>query len=141
MNTSILSPRTTYGAYLVFKKVDVAYGFVNQAVEVSFGLVGSDHCHKRVVYLDLERGQRPRLVGFPRRITIQISISTAVPREFDGHYRKERGDGWLEIELGEIFIRVGEKNVLEISVSEVTVSIWKAGLIFQGFEIRPKQSK
>ncbi|KAL5836879.1 hypothetical protein ACOSQ3_014048 [Xanthoceras sorbifolium] len=139
-NTSILSPRTTYRAYLVFKMVVVAYGFVNQAVEVSFGLIGSDS-HKRAVYLDLERGQRPWQVKFPRRISIPIRSlewQVYVPREIDGYYHKERGDGWLEIELGK---GVGKKNVLEISVMEVTVSNWKGGLSVQGIKIRPKQSK
>ncbi|KAL5834479.1 hypothetical protein ACOSQ4_013976 [Xanthoceras sorbifolium] len=139
-NTSILSPRTTYGAYLVFKMVVVAYGFVNQAAEVSFGLIGSDS-HKRAVYLDLERGQRPRQVKFPRRISIPIRSlewQVYVPKEIDGYYRKERGDGWLEIELGK---GVGKKNVLKMSVMKVTISNWKGGLSVQGIEIRPKQSK
>ncbi|KAH7571407.1 hypothetical protein ACOSQ2_014140 [Xanthoceras sorbifolium] len=145
INTSILSPRTTYGAYLVFKMVVVAYGFVNQAVEVSFGLVGSES-HKRAVYLDMDRGQRPRQIQFARRNRIDnrsrsLEWQGSVPRENGGHYPKKRGDGWLEIELGEIFIGVGEKNVLEMSVMEVTSGNWKAGLIVQGIEIRPKHSK
>ncbi|TXG48615.1 hypothetical protein EZV62_024490 [Acer yangbiense] len=144
INTCILSPMTTYGAYLVFKLVIVAFGFVNQPVEVSFGLVGSDS-HKRAVYLDLERGQRPCHFRFSRPVRIYNRSrsfewqGSSVPRENDGHYPEERGDGWLEIELGEIFIGVGEKNELEMSVMEVTGGNWKEGLIVQGIEIRPKQ--
>ncbi|KAK3229628.1 hypothetical protein Dsin_001509 [Dipteronia sinensis] len=146
INTCILSPMTTYGAYLVFKSVNVAFGFVNQPVKVTFGLVGSDS-HKRAVYLDLERGQRPPHFRFSRHVRIynrNRSLEwqgSSVPRENDGHYPEERGDGWLEIELGEIFIGIGEKNELEMSVMEVTGGNWKEGLIVQGIEIRPKQSK
>ncbi|KAH7571408.1 hypothetical protein JRO89_XS04G0045200 [Xanthoceras sorbifolium] len=35
----------------------------------------------------------------------------------------------------------GEKNALEMSVREITISNWKASLIVQGIEIKPKQSK
>ncbi|KAK2658681.1 hypothetical protein Ddye_005214 [Dipteronia dyeriana] len=146
INTCILSPVTTYGAYLVFKSVIVAFGFVNQPVEVTYGFVRSDS-HKRAVYLDLERGQRQRHFRISRHVRIynrNRSLEwqgSSVPRENDGHYPEEGGEGWLEIELGEIFVGAGEKKEVEMSVMEVTGGNWKEGLIVQGIEIRPKQSK
>jgi hypothetical protein len=62
-------------------------------------------------------------------------------RENNGQYPKKRGDGWLEIELGEFFCKEGEDRELEMSVQEVKGGDWKGGLIVEGIEIRPKEGK
>jgi hypothetical protein len=119
INTCMLSPATLYTAYLVFKVTTGSFGFEDQPVEVAVGVVGSDgHKRKRSVFLDTERGRRQR--------------NQTVPAA-------RRGDGWLEIELGEFFNGGdGDDGEVEMSVLEVKGGNWKGGLIVQGFEIRPK---
>ncbi|KAL9400472.1 hypothetical protein Peur_009433 [Populus x canadensis] len=141
INTSMLSPATLYTAYLVLKlSIDTYYyGLDDQPVAVAMKLDGEES-YTRTVSWSAERrwGQVPRnarrpfsLFSFSRR----RSVSTG---ESDGHYPQERGDGWLEIELGEFFTKEGKDGELEIRVFDGT-SHWKRGLIVEGIEIRPKQ--
>ncbi|GMI94213.1 phloem protein 2-B10 [Hibiscus trionum] len=141
---SILSPMTQYKAYLVFKPTTGAYGFDYQPAEVSFGLVGTEGC-KRTVCLDADRGLRQHYQILPRRIGIFnrsrfLGLQTPVPTTAasdDDQYPKARGDGWLEIELGEFFNDGCNDGELEMSVLEVKGGNWKGGLIVQGIELRP----
>ncbi|KAJ6758697.1 hypothetical protein OIU74_025365 [Salix koriyanagi] len=146
INATMLSPATLYTAYLVFRPTGGVYGLDYHPVEVRVGLVGSES-GKRNVYLDSESGckqqyhfvrrhtrifNRGRIVGMP---------ASEPARESDGHYPKKRGDGWLEIELGDFFCKEGEDGELEMSVQEVKSGNWKGGLIVEGIEIRPKEGK
>ncbi|KVI07865.1 putative F-box protein PP2-B12 [Cynara cardunculus var. scolymus] len=139
INTSILSPNTTYAAYLVFKTTPKAYGFEYQPVEVSIGRHG-DKCETRMAYLDPEAGLRRRLQ--PRRRIGLFSrgpfanYAVVPPSKEIGP--KPRPDGWLEIKIGEYLNEQGDETELEMSVMEVKGGNWKSGLIIQGIEIRPK---
>ncbi|KAG6703314.1 hypothetical protein I3843_07G074200 [Carya illinoinensis] len=146
ISTCMLSPATLYATYLVFKPTTELYGFNYHPVEVTVGLVGAE-VHKRMVYLDTERGRgarsqigRRRGIGLFNRARI-LGFQAPQPQEIDdAQYPKKRGDGWLEIELGEFFN--GEENgELEMSVLELKGGHWKGGLIVQGIEIRAKESK
>ncbi|KAJ4969194.1 hypothetical protein NE237_015895 [Protea cynaroides] len=61
----------------------------------------------------------------------------------DRQIPKERGDGWMEIELGEFFNEKGENGDVEMSLMEVKGGNWKGGLIIQGIriELRLKKAK
>lgn len=143
----MLSPSTLYTANLVFKSTMGAYGFEHLPVEATIGLVGGE-TSMRSVYLDVEREQRLRYRIVPRRFglyirnrTVEYETEASPPREADNDQKhpKERGDGWLEIELGEFFYDGRQEGELEIKVLEVTRGDWKGGLIVQGIEIRPKK--
>ncbi|POO02989.1 Phloem protein [Trema orientale] len=144
----MLSPSTLYTANLVFK-LTVAYGFEHQPVDARVGLVGGE-TSTRLVYLDTERRRWQRSQIVPRRLEIFLrnraiqAYETSPPREEDninnGHeHPKERGDGWIEVELGEFYYDGRQEGELEVSVLEVAGGNWKGGLIVQGIEIRPKQ--
>lgn len=141
ISTRSLSPGTLYSAYLVYKPTAGSYGFDNQPVEVSVGLVGSES-QTRTVYLDAERGRRQRY-HYPRRIGLfnRSHRQASTPKVNDGYCPKEREDEWLEIELGDFFNEEDVDGELEMSVMEVDGGDWKGGLIIQGIEIRPKQGK
>ncbi|KAE9451174.1 hypothetical protein C3L33_16909, partial [Rhododendron williamsianum] len=150
INTSMLSPNTTYAAFFVFKSTADAYGFEYHPTEVAVGVSGSES-ETQSVYLDPERGQRlqfqivPRKPVFRRGFGIsnrwrQRTTSVLNGESCDRKYPKVRGDGWMEIEMGEYFNKGGggEDEELEMSVMEVERGDWKSGLIVQGIEIRPK---
>ncbi|KAB5553441.1 hypothetical protein DKX38_010752 [Salix brachista] len=123
INTSMLSPTTLHTAYLVLKfSIDTNIGLDGQPVEVTMKLDGEESC-KRTVSWNAERRWG------------QVSRNA---RESDGHYPQERGDGWLEIELGEFLTKEGKDEELEMRVFDGS-SHWKRGLIVEGIEIRPKQ--
>ncbi|KAF7131510.1 hypothetical protein RHSIM_Rhsim09G0130600 [Rhododendron simsii] len=145
INTSMLSPNTTYAAFFVFKSTVGAYGFEYQPTEVAVGVSGSES-ETQSVYLDPEGGQRlqyqivPRNPVFHRGFSIGNRWRQRTTSVCDRKYPKVRGDGWVEIEMGEYFNKGGggEDEELEMSVMEVERGDWKSGLIVQGIEIRPK---
>ncbi|KAJ6406114.1 hypothetical protein OIU84_009772 [Salix udensis] len=106
----MLSPTTLHTAYLVLKFSRDTYcdGLDDQPVEVAMKLDGEESC-TRTVSWNAER-----------------------------RWGQERGDGWLEIDLGEFFTKEGKDEELEIRVFDGS-SHWKRGLIVEGIEIRPKQ--
>ncbi|CAH8266514.1 unnamed protein product [Arabidopsis lyrata] len=116
-NARVLSPRTRYSAYIVFKKVE-CYGFQNVAIEAAVGVVGQEPSRRFICFDEAIR----RYGG--RRNFVKP---------------KEREDGWMEIELGEFFIEGGIMNSDEIEMSALETKLlnWKCGLIIQGIEIRP----
>jgi len=95
--------------------------------------------------LDSQRGRAHRYHLVRRRIGLHnrsrlVGMQEPVPAsENNGQHPKERGDGWLEIELGEFFCKEGEDGELEMSVQEVKSGDWKGGLTVEGIEIRPKE--
>jgi hypothetical protein len=126
INTCMLSPATLYKAYLVFNLSGSHNGFVNLPIEAAVG------GHNRTVFLDAE--QEGVRVYNPRAEMGYCQVLRW--REEDGGRPKKRGDGWLEIELGEFF-NGGDDDEVEISVLEVKAGVCKSGLIVQGIEIRP----
>ncbi|PIA36199.1 hypothetical protein AQUCO_03400246v1 [Aquilegia coerulea] len=116
IKTQLLSPKTTYAAYIVVKFADDAYGLDRHPAEVLVGFVGeggnaSDH----IVLLDSERAS-------------------------GGQFPSDRGDGWMEVELGEFYNDQGEDGEVQMTLREVQGGHWKSGLIVQGIELRPNLS-
>ncbi|KAI9377972.1 hypothetical protein POPTR_018G016000v4 [Populus trichocarpa] len=138
INTCMLSPSILYTANLVFKFSIEAYGLDDQPVEVAMKLDGDKICAHSVCWNAERRGQQFRTARRPVDF-FNFSCRRSIPaRESDGHYPKKRGDGWLEIELGDFFCTEGEDGELEMRVFDGT-NYWKHGLIVEGIEIRPKE--
>ena len=124
MSTSILSPKTRYAAYLVYKLRRGAHGFEGPPFKASVGTVGGE-VYKQTVHLGLfvmEPNQQDRII-------LPLQQRTSHP--------KQRIDGWLEIELGQFFNGGGEDDELQIKLMEVEVLNEKTGLVVEGIEIRP----
>jgi hypothetical protein len=144
INTIMLSPKTLYGAYLVFKSsASGTHGFEYQPCEASIAIAGGDTV-ERNVFLDAERGRRLRYQIVPRFRTTGIFtrlrplVEPIESVDDMQKYPKQRADGWLEMELGEFFNEGGDDKEVEIGVYEVKGDGWKGGLVVQGIEIRPK---
>ncbi|KAL6964705.1 hypothetical protein U1Q18_035763 [Sarracenia purpurea var. burkii] len=134
INTLLLSPNTTYGAYLVVDFADRAYGLDSLPSEVSVE-VGNYHRRGSIYLRPFERSRiLDRIEGQSRR-------REAVKGEGSGGVRLEvREDGWSEIELGEFFNGGdgSEREVLKMSLKEVKGGHLKGGLLVEGIELRPK---
>lgn len=111
------------------------------------GISGGE-CEKRNVCLDPEGEQRQRFQIVPRRMGLFYHRLAHAPRERENNpvdqnkeYPKQRNDGWMEVELGECFVNGGQDGDLEVGLMEVNGGNWKSGLVVQGIEIRPKESK
>ncbi|XWS09121.1 hypothetical protein CRYUN_Cryun40dG0058800 [Craigia yunnanensis] len=110
----ILSSRTNYAAYLVFKLVRDRYGFRHTPVELRLTTEGTASGKVRSLILD------------PPPNAPQLA--------------KERGDGWMEIEMGEFFNECGEYRTVECNLRVVHDNQPKRGLIIEGIELRPKDN-
>ncbi|KAJ4980966.1 hypothetical protein NE237_031803 [Protea cynaroides] len=148
METQLLSPNTTYVAYLVIKFTDSASGFDYTLAKVSVKLAsnGGGEREMRVVSLkpvgrqkrQLELVHR-RIADFLRRLRPPDAADQQLPPPQYPQVPRERGDGWFEIELGEFFNEKGEDGDVEMSLMEINVRGHKCGLIIQGIELRPKK--
>lgn len=119
----MLSPNTTYAAYLVFKLSEDHYGL--------------DCSSKAAVQLVRENGGE---VEGGEPTTIYVVPPTRRPYSFRSRLSSGRSDGWLEIKLGQFFIGEGDQCRVQIQVSETEWLNWKRGLIVQGMELRPKEA-
>ena len=64
----MLSPKTNYAAYLVFKRTDRAYGFDDPPPRASVGTIGGGEVHQQTVGLGLfvmEPNQQDQIVPLP----------------------------------------------------------------------------
>ncbi|XP_050254508.1 F-box protein PP2-B10-like [Quercus robur] len=124
MSVSMLSPKTNYAAYLVYKLTEEAYGFDDPPPTASIGTSGAGEVYEQIVSLDLpivEPGQEDQVV---------------LPQQQHTSRPKLRNDGWLEIELGQFFNEGGEDE-LQFGLKEVRDLWGKSGLIVEGIEVRP----
>ncbi|XP_026459571.1 F-box protein PP2-B10-like [Papaver somniferum] len=129
LEIQLLSPNTFYVAYLVLKLRDYAHGFddyepIKAKVEV-IGQAGGDtsFCsEERLIYLYAGGGYSP-----------------PDPLELE-YFARERGDGWMEVEMGHFYNGGGVKEGVEVhmSVLKTERGVHKRGLIVQGMELRPK---
>lgn len=148
IRTSMLSPDTTYAAYLVFTTKSGIYGFEYQPAEASVGVSGQEG-QKRAVLLDPYGAQRLRQQIRPRwrrgifghRHAAVMGQQEILTSDSNAQYAKHRVDGWMEVELGEIFVNGGEDVELEMSLMEIKGGNWKSGLIVQGIDVRPKDGE
>ncbi|MCL7026681.1 hypothetical protein MKW94_017487 [Papaver nudicaule] len=126
LETRLLSPNTFYAAYLVLK-LEHPYGLDNEAIKAKVEVVGgnSSACsEERAIYLHA-RGEH--------------SSSDAM---LEGQYfARERGDGWMEVEMGHFYNKGGGGinggGEVHMSVLEIERGRCKTGLIVQGMEVRP----
>ncbi|KAL6184940.1 hypothetical protein ACLB2K_041075 [Fragaria x ananassa] len=112
IDTNILSPRTTYAAYLVYQIPEESqWGFLGipMTVRVTTNKVVAEH--------DVFLADQPEDVPAPQA--------------------QSKGDGWMEIELGEISNQEDDATV-EFRLRETESGVPKGGLFVEGIQLRPK---
>ncbi|XP_059628700.1 F-box protein PP2-B13-like [Cornus florida] len=146
ISTQLLSPDTTYAAYLVYNWTTEAYGFETHPVESWVRLSGSEgELRSFCLSANGRQTRSTRTRTLPGRMVFNGSTTmrrpkVAVAGESNDQYPKQRGDGWMEMELGKYLNKGGEDGELEICLQEVNGGHMKSGLILQGIEIRPKNN-
>ncbi|KAJ9180295.1 hypothetical protein P3X46_008562 [Hevea brasiliensis] len=137
-NTQMLSPRTDYGVYLIFKFADRAHGLDTLPSEVSVQ-VGNFKTQGKVYLRRQDKSkQAVESVCFLNRMTAPRSRTQG--RDGSTSYSSapcDREDGWTEIELGSFYNQGGANTEVEMGLKEVTGEHLKGGLIVEGIEIRP----
>ncbi|MBA0858276.1 hypothetical protein Goshw_023757 [Gossypium schwendimanii] len=111
----ILSYNTNYAAYLVFKlRNKRTIEFRQRAVGLHINVGGITSWEVRRVSLD--------------------------PSQNGTQHVREREDGWMEVEMGELFNEFGDDGTVQLSLREIDTSYYKQGLIIEGIELRPKDT-
>nr|CBX24374.1 hypothetical_protein [Oryza glaberrima] len=105
-----LSPNTRYIVYLIFKLADKSYGLDCRTQEAYITMDDQVVSAKRT---SEEVGRAEETVSYPR----------------------ERGDGWMEVQLGHFYNHQGDGMVV-INLQEIVQLNSKKGLILEGMEIR-----
>lgn len=114
----MLSPKTSYGAYLKVKIAERAYGLDSLPSEVSVE-VGNDYKSRGTVY-----------IRSPCKRNGKASCHC--------HCVRDGGGEWLEIELGSFNSNEWDEEV-RMCLKEVKGVHLKGGLIVDGIELRPKK--
>ncbi|KAG7585500.1 Phloem protein 2-like [Arabidopsis thaliana x Arabidopsis arenosa] len=140
IQTGVLSPNTKYGAYLIMKVTEGAYGLDLVPAETSVLKSKSGQNNKNTTYLcclDEKKQQMKRLFYGNREERMAMTVETVVG---DGKRREPKGrdDGWMEIELGEFETREGEDGEVMMSLTEVKGYQLKGGIVIDGIEVRPR---
>ncbi|KAF3604982.1 hypothetical protein DY000_02044785 [Brassica cretica] len=128
IQTGVLSPSTSYGAYLVMKVTERAYGLDLVPAE-TWIKVGNGEKKTKKSYLSCLDNKKQQM---------------AKKDEIFGYYRREpemREDGWMEIELGEFETGRERNEEVVMSLTEVKGYQLKGGIVIDGIEVRPKPQK
>ncbi|KAL0797537.1 hypothetical protein Bca101_052711 [Brassica carinata] len=134
IQTGALSPNTSYGAYLIMKVTDRAYGLdlVPAETWIKVGNGEKETNTSNLSCLDDKKQLMERLFYGHRE---QRMMATKEPRV--------RGDGWMEIEIGEFETgrEGGDSKEVVMSLTEVKGYQLKGGIVIDGIEVRPKPQK
>ncbi|KAG8391219.1 hypothetical protein BUALT_Bualt01G0165000 [Buddleja alternifolia] len=116
VDVKMLQIKTSYSAYLVFKledwsnELDKATASVRFVKEITDGSGDEGY----LMFLDTKNCQCDK-----------------------GRFPQCRGDGWMEIKLGEFFNNLGDDGEVEMRLIEKNNLNWKSGLVVRGIDIRP----
>lgn len=121
MKTGMLSPHTTYEAYLIFKLYENAYGLESAKTSIRFVSERED-------------------VPSDEAITVYpyTRSSASNSEQRNGEVSWRRKDGWMEIKTGEFETGTRDDDEVETRFMSIEGQV-KGGLIVQGIEFRPKQ--
>ena len=122
IDSKILSKGSVYAAHIVYKLADSSYGLDSPIQEASIRVGGTNLTRKVCLQPNPQRSMSQN-----RR-----AEDVVLPRQ--------RGDGWMELELGDFTCDGDEDGDVSFGVSETKALNGKSGLVVQGIEIRHKKS-
>ncbi|XP_074561452.1 F-box protein PP2-B10-like [Curcuma longa] len=120
IDSRLLSQKTMYTAYMIYKLNPDSYGLDSQKASIKLGAHSQE--------------QRVSLIPDDEEEEVEKQIQL-------------REDGWLEVVLGEIYNDQGDEGDIEIKfrdiedIRDIKEFHWKKGLVFAGFEMRPTKRK
>ena len=136
IRTQMLSPNTKYGVYLILKISNRAFGLDLIPSEISVEVSNRTQVCNGTAYLSCRDSKKKEMERLFYGNRIEMLKSRVI--EGDGRVPCERGDGWMEIELGDFFNGDQGDEEVKMSLREVKGQHLKGGLIIEGIEVRPK---
>ncbi|KAI4364626.1 hypothetical protein MLD38_020691 [Melastoma candidum] len=140
LDLHLLSPDTRYAVYLVFKSEVTPYRLYNNTAKAKGRGFGWEYFESHIFPFMESRGRQQERKNYQmRRHRIfpgKEWRKVVVPRE-------ERMDGWMEVELGEVFSSRDYNGKVpwwgEFSIYDEYGVNPRSRIVIQGIEIRPKQ--
>ncbi|KAL8122028.1 putative F-box protein PP2-B12 [Apium graveolens] len=135
--TRMLSNKTNYSAYLVFKAKTECFG-LDYASESIVKFIGAREGEGEVGEVRAVHVVPPKVTH--GRAGHNIGQADSQVTKENVRLPCKRRDGWMEIELGEFYNDHGNDNNAEVEAALVATKMqnWKGGLIIEGIEFRPK---
>ncbi|KAL1549752.1 F-box protein VBF-like [Salvia divinorum] len=132
IRSETLSPNTTYGAYLLFKISEGAYGLYSIPCE-TFIASGDRLLATNTATLD-DTNRPLHAFFYGNRLNkmnerLRLNTAPAAP--------SKRQDGWLEIHIGDFFLGAADTGDITMAVTEIKGHQLKGGLIVEGIHLRP----
>ncbi|KAM5561829.1 putative F-box protein PP2-B12 [Rosa sericea] len=138
IETRMLSPSTTYKAYLVYKLTKRGYG-QQWPVVVTVGARAYGFDYECPGLKEITAGIKPTAVLAPHR-EIEGRLARKKKINEAKFPNESRVDGWLEMEMGEFHCEGDEDEELEMICCRIETYTGMGGLLVQGIEIRPKRN-
>lgn len=135
LDTRLLSHQTRYGAYLVLRLGVDSDGLTWVMPTVSVTLGDQVSTNKALLAHPHDEEEEHEEGYYDVRIAVDEEEGR---EEGEAAVLRERGYGWLELELGEFFNEAGDDGAVKMELRETQGEHWKKGLIIHGIEIRPK---
>lgn len=111
LEAKLLSPKTKYAVFFLFKFEEPLDGFNDRYVEFSVSYEGSTNSSPKRVILD--------------------------PPEIGDTGVQQRADGWMEVEMGDFFNENEDGGLVEFRIWETNCDYLKEGIVVEGVEFRP----
>ncbi|XP_058094697.1 F-box protein PP2-B10-like [Magnolia sinica] len=137
INSRMLSPKTTYSAHFIMGYDVGSHGLEFPLAEVSVRLGSQVSEHTASLQSEENRSNRDRLWNMLNRPNMWRRTGAGNAR-CTARVPLPRSNGWSEIELGDCYNDEGDEGKVNMSLLEVKGGNWKAGVIIEGIEIRPK---
>lgn len=134
IRTRILTPNTSYLAYLIMNVSHRAYGldFAPSEVSVTVG----KNVRRGKAYLGHKDENKRKMETLFYGNRTEVLRNAAFDEGIASPSKRE--DGWMEIELGEFFNGEGDEEI-KMCLREVGYQL-KGGLVLEGIQVRPKTS-
>ncbi|KAG5073118.1 hypothetical protein AAZX31_03G213900 [Glycine max] len=132
IRTRILTPNTSYSAYLIMNVSHRAYGldFAPSEVSVTVG----KNVRRGKAYLGHKDENKRKMETLFYGNRTEVLRNAAFDEGIASPSKRE--DGWMEIELGEFFNGEGDEEI-KMCLREVGYQL-KGGLVLEGIQLRPK---
>ncbi|KAF8015956.1 hypothetical protein BT93_H1490 [Corymbia citriodora subsp. variegata] len=140
IKTKALSPNTLYGVHLIFKLSNRAFGLDLRPFKTSIEMGSRVRLGTAHLQCPDQKKRHLEALMYANRLEMLRKHWQVEGDHRGGGVPSDRGDGWMEVEVGEFLVGGdgGGDGEVKMSLSQVKGYQLKGGLVIEGIELRPK---